>query len=84
VLRSIEALLWYDNYDYLNNHRKGDIRVKFESVNEVEMDEMGNFVGDKTHQSWLWWAIDRTTGEPLAFQLGIWEHESQDELLALL
>ena len=53
VLRSIEALLWYVNYDYLNNHREGDIRVKFESVNEVEMDEMGNFVGDKTHQSWL-------------------------------
>jgi transposase-like protein len=27
ALRSIEALLWYVNYDYLNSHRNGGITV---------------------------------------------------------
>ncbi|MDR1030923.1 MAG: IS1 family transposase [Treponema sp.] len=45
---------------------------------------MGSFVGDKSHQYWLWWAIDHTTGEPLAFHFGTREHENLDELLVLL
>jgi insertion element IS1 protein InsB len=53
-------------------------------VNEVEMDEMWSFVGDKSQQYWLWWAIDQNTGEPLAFHFGTREHENLDELLALL
>jgi IS1 family transposase len=53
ALRSIEALLWYVNYNYLNRHRNGDITVEFVSVNEVEMDEMWSFVGDKSQQYWL-------------------------------
>jgi insertion element IS1 protein InsB len=77
-------LLWYVNYDYLNRRQKGDIRVEFVRVNEVEMEEMWSFVGDKSHQYWLWWAIDHTTGEPLAFHFGTGEYENLDELLALL
>jgi hypothetical protein len=61
--RSIEALLWYVNYDYLNRHRNDDIKVEFVSVNEVEMDEMWSFVWDKSQQYWLWRAIDHNTGE---------------------
>jgi insertion element IS1 protein InsB len=58
--------------------------VDFVSVNEVEMDEMWSFVGDKSHQYWLWWAIDHTTGEPLAFHFGTREYKNLDELLSLL
>ncbi|MDR2741342.1 MAG: IS1 family transposase [Treponema sp.] len=84
ALRSIEPLLWYVKYDYLNIRRNGDITVEFVSVKEAEMDEMMRCVGDKSHQYWLWWALDHTTGEPLAFHFGTREHENLDELLALL
>jgi hypothetical protein len=70
ALRSIEALLWYVDYDYLNSHRNGGITVEFVSVNEVGMNEMWSFVGDKPHRYWLWRAIDHNTGEPLAFHFG--------------
>jgi hypothetical protein len=36
TLRSIEALLWYVNYDYLNRHQNDDITIEFVPVNEVE------------------------------------------------
>lgn len=84
ALRSIEALLWYVNYDYIKTHKSNDIAVELISVNEAEMDEMWSFVGDKSHQYWLWWAIDHSTGEPLAFHFGTREHQNLDELLALL
>jgi insertion element IS1 protein InsB len=82
-LRSIEALLWHVNYDYLNRHQNGDITVEFVPVNEVKTDEMWSFVGDKSQQYWHWWAIGHNTGEPLAFHFGTREHENVDELLAL-
>jgi transposase-like protein len=53
ALRSIEAWLWYVNYDYLNSRGEG-IEVELVPVHEVEMDEMWSFVGDKSHQYWLW------------------------------
>jgi hypothetical protein len=61
TLRSIEALLWYGNYDYLNRHQNDDITVELVSVNEAEMEEMWSFVGNKSEQYWLWWAIDHAT-----------------------
>jgi hypothetical protein len=45
ALRSIEARLWYVNYDYLNRCQ-GGITVEVGAVNEVEMDEIWRFVGD--------------------------------------
>jgi IS1 family transposase len=84
ALRSIESLVWYVNYDYINTHQSSDIRVELVSGNEAEMDEMWSFVGDKSHQYWLWWAIDHNSGEPLAFHFGTREHTNGDELLALL
>ncbi len=53
-------------------------------VNEVEMDEMWSFVHDKSHQFWLWWAIDHNTGVPLAYCFGTREHKYLDELRTLL
>ena len=70
ALRSIESLVWYVNYDYINTHKSSDIRVELVSGNEAEMDEMWRFVGDKSRQYWLWWAIDHNSGEPLAFHFG--------------
>jgi hypothetical protein len=37
VLRSIEALVWYVNYDYLNSHQNGGVTVEVGAVNEVDM-----------------------------------------------
>ena len=77
-------MLWYVNEDYRARHKNDGITVEFVSVTEAEMDEMGSFVGDTSHQCWLWWAIDHTTGEPLAFHFGTGEHETLDTLLSLL
>jgi hypothetical protein len=59
-MRSIEELLWYVNYDYLNHRQNGGIMVEIVPVNEVEMDEKWRFAGDKSGQYWLWWAIEHT------------------------
>ncbi|MDR0760554.1 MAG: IS1 family transposase, partial [Treponema sp.] len=84
ALRSIEALLWYVNYDYLNKHKNSGITVELAAVKEAEMDEKWSFVGGKIHQCWLWWAIDHNAGEPLAFHFGTREYNNLDELLRLL
>ena len=48
------------------------------------MDEMWSYYHDKSHQIWLWWAVDHATNIPLAFTFGTREHKYLDELLALL
>jgi insertion element IS1 protein InsB len=73
--------LWFCS---LARSQNDDITVELVSVNEAEMDEIWSFVEDKSEQYWLWWAIDHTTGEPLAFHFGTREHKNIDELLALL
>ena len=50
----------------------------------VEMDEMWSYYHDKSHQVWLWWAIDHNTGVPVAFVFGTREYKYLDELLELL
>ncbi len=50
----------------------------------VEMDEMWSFYHDKSHEVWLWWAIDHKTGVPIAFVFGTRKHKYLDELLELL
>ena len=45
------------------------------------MDEMWSFYHDKSHQIWLWWAIDHATNTPLAFTFGTREHKNLDDLL---
>ncbi len=82
ALRSIERNLWFVNYDYINSHV--DINAEILPVEEAEMDEMWSFVHDKSHQCWLWWAIDHNTGEPLAFCFGTREHKNLDALIGLL
>jgi len=84
ALRNIEPSLWYVNHDYINRHRNENIILEFVPVDEMEMDEMWSFVGNKSNQCWLWWAIDHNTGEPLAFHFGTREHKNLDALLELL
>ena len=51
---------------------------------EVEMDEMWSYVGSKANQRWLWHAIDRATGQVLAYVLGRRKDEVFLELKDLL
>jgi len=39
-------------------------------VNESELDEMWSFVSKKSNPRWLWHAIDRSTGQVLAYVFG--------------
>jgi insertion element IS1 protein InsB len=84
ALRSIEALLWYASYDYLRRCQTGGVTVEIAAANGVETDETGSFVGDKSHQYWLWRATDQNTDGPPTFHFGTREHKNLDELLALL
>ena len=36
---------------------------EFKGINEVGLDEMWSFVGNKRNQRWLWHSIDRITGQ---------------------
>jgi insertion element IS1 protein InsB len=44
--------------------------VLWEEVDEVELDEMWSFVGNKKNQRWLWLAVDHNTRNILAFTFG--------------
>ena len=50
----------------------------------AEMDEMWSYYHDKSHQVWLWWAVDHETNVPLAYTFGTREHKYLDQLLGLL
>ena len=45
---------------------------------------MWSYYHDKSHQVWLWWAVDHETNVPLAYTFGTREHKYLDELLSLL
>ena len=70
------------NEDYLK--KRTGIEVEILPPMGVEMDEMWSYYHDKSHQVWLWWAVDHATNTPLAFTFGTREHKYLDELLALL
>jgi insertion element IS1 protein InsB len=36
----------------------------------AEADEMWSWVGNKKNQRWLWWVIDKKTGNVLGFAFG--------------
>jgi IS1 family transposase len=47
-----------------------EIRQLIDSAMNVQTDEQSSYVGNKTHQRWLWYAIDAATGAVLSFVLG--------------
>lgn len=48
------------------------------------MDEMWSYYHDKSHQIWLWWAVEHNTNTPVAFWFGTREHKNLDILAELL
>ena len=72
------------NEEYLKQRERNakiDIEIRLICA---EMDEMWSYYHDKSHQLWLWWAVDHETNIPLAYTFGTREHKYLDELLALL
>jgi insertion element IS1 protein InsB len=53
-------------------------------VDESELDEMWSYVGKKTNPRWLWHAIDRNTGQVLAYVFGRRKDEVFLQLKTLL
>lgn len=53
-------------------------------VEESELDEMWSYVGKKTNPRWLWHAIDRKTGQVLAYVFGRRKDEVFLQLKTLL
>lgn len=56
----------------------------YEQVENVELDEMWSFVGDKSNQRWLWLAINHDTGDVLAYTFGKRKDEVCRELKSIL
>lgn len=59
-------------------------KVKDEEIHEAEMDEMWSFIGNKTEQRWLWYAIEKESKKVLAYVLGKREDSAFLELKKLL
>ncbi len=53
-------------------------------VDESELDEMWSFVSKKSNPRWLWHAIDRSTGQVLAYVFGRRNDEAFLQLKRLL
>ena len=58
--------------------------IEAQVIEESELDEMWSFVGSKRHQRWLWHALDRRSGQVLAYVFGRRKDEVFLELKQLL
>jgi insertion element IS1 protein InsB len=58
--------------------------IEEQAVQESEVDEMWSFVGNKNNPRWLWHAIDRRSGQVLAYVFGRRKDEVFLELKQLL
>lgn len=58
--------------------------VAIHRIDEVEVDEMWSYVGNKKEQLWLWHAINHRTGTVLAYVFGRRKDEVFLKLKALL
>ena len=59
-------------------------KIEEQEVEESEVDEMWSFVGNKGNQRWLWHALDRSSGQVLAYVFGSRKDEVFLELKKLL
>ena len=72
------------NEAYLKSREKDTpIDIEIRPI-AVEMDEMWSYYHDKSHQVWLWWAVEHETNVPLAYTFGTRKHKYLDKLLSLL
>lgn len=58
--------------------------MRLEAACEVEMDEQWSYVGNKSNQRWLWFAVHHATNTVLAYVFGKRQDEVFKELKALL
>ena len=96
LLKKTEKIVRQVNEPFLagrNPETPIDVEVRSEFVTSkedlpenlsVQMDEMWSYCCDKSHQLWLWWAVESETNTPLAFVFGTREYKYLDELLELL
>jgi IS1 family transposase len=71
------------NIQTLNSGRNVAVRLEL-ACEEAEMDEQWSFVGSKSNQRWLWYAVDHATNIVLAYVFGKRKDEVFKELKALL
>ena len=62
----------------------GGLEVRLEVACKVEMDEQWSYVGNKSNQRWLWYAVDHATNTVLAYVFGKRKDEVFKELKTLL
>lgn len=63
----------------------GELAVRLEmACPEAELDEQWSYVGGKSNQRWLWYAVDHTTNTILAYVFGKRKDTVFEELKALL
>lgn len=71
------------NFQVLN--AAGNLTVRLErACEEAEIDEQWSFVGNKSNQRWLWYAVDHATNTVLAYVFGKRKDEVFKALKALL
>jgi len=59
------------NPNFLMTDSSSDLEVRLERVcEEAEIDEQWSFVGKKSNQRWLWYAVDHATNTVLAYVFG--------------
>jgi IS1 family transposase/transposase-like protein len=84
-LKKKETQLKYVNERVLNQIEAAKIIIEIkEHIEGVECDEMWSYVGNKTQQRWLWYAIDHETGKILAYVLAERKDEAFLKLKELL
>ena len=63
----------------------GELSVRLEEAErEAELDEQWSYVGNKSNQRWLWYAVDHATNTVLAYMFGKRKDEVFKKLKALL
>jgi insertion element IS1 protein InsB len=64
---------------------EANLAVRLElACDEAEMDEQWSYVGSKSNQRWLWYAVDHATNTVLAYVFGKRKDEVFKQLKALL
>jgi insertion element IS1 protein InsB len=60
------------------------VEVRLQAACEAEADEQWSYVGNKSNQRWLWYAVDHATNIVLAYVFGKRTDEVFKQLMALL
>jgi insertion element IS1 protein InsB len=71
------------NFRILNPEARLEVRLEL-ACDQAEMDEQWSYVGNKSNQRWLWYAVDHATNIVLAYVFGKRKDEVFKELKALL